>query len=272
MKSQLHEVVGADEIVVSNGNGNGNGSNGGALATVETATTLERMAFAEGSQRPSEELLERYESILDAYAKKVQDRIELNVKKAIALAKQGPQAGIELAEPINVGPPLYKWWDVFVVGPIQNITLPPFLPHKIIADNERAFFLAFVVKNPLPMFGGPSALTVMNGRRFNLNAHFCNLTTCSAGPRIRIRSRFNTSVVQPFLLVFNPPTAQQGRPDLYEVNITVDVTEFQQPMAGFATRILDIDTDPDGLPFPLDAAKGPHVHDEQPMRFLVYRP
>ena len=193
------------------------------------------------------------------------------VKKALAIKEQGQQISTELGEPFSGA--AYKWWDIFLVGPIQNITVPPFLPHKIIADNELAFFIAFVVKNPLPTPGpGPSANILMNGRRFNLRAHFCNLSTCSAGPNILIRSRFNTSPVQPFLLVFRPPAAQDGRPDLYEINLTADVTEFQQPMAAFATRMFDIDSDPDGLPFFLDAAKGPHVHDEQPLRFLVYRP
>ncbi len=258
--TKLQEV---EELVVRHA------GNGDALPKIE-APSLERVVFAEGLQRPPQELIERYESILDAYTARVKDRIDMEVRKAVAISEQG-MTGIELAEPFTGRG--YKWWDIFAIGPIQNITLPPFLPHKIIADNELAFFLVFVVKNPLPTpGGGPSALILMNGRRFNLRAHTCNVTACSPGPNLLIRTAFNTAVVQPFLFVFRPPAAQQGRPDLYEINFTADVTEFQQPMAGFATRILDIDNDPDGLPFFLDARKRPHVHDEEPMRFLVYRP
>jgi hypothetical protein len=268
MKTQLHEVVGADEIVVSNGNGNG--VNGGALTKVEAVTTLERVAFAEGVQRPPQELLERYEAILDSYAKKLQDRIELNVKKAQAIAEQGASANIEIGEPIS-GP--YKWWDIFVIGPIQNINCPPFLPHKIVAAGELVHFLAFVVKNPLPTcYCGPSALDLMCGRKFCLNAELVNLTNVTNGPDLHIQSEFNSNVVQAFLFTFKLK-APECYPNLYEINVTADAVDKKcpQPFAAFATRILDIDYDPNGLPFPLDAAKWPHVHDEQPMRFLVYK-
>jgi len=270
MRNQLHEVVGDDEIIVTNGNG----ANGSALTHVETETSVERVGFAEGLQRPSKELLERYESILDAYTAKVKDHIDQNVKKTLALAEQGPQAGIELGEPIF--PRNYKWWDIFVVGPIQNITCPPFLPHKIVAAGELVHFLAFVVKNPLPLRCGrdcgPSALDLMCGRKFCLNAELVNLTNVTNGPDIHIQSEFTTDVVQAFLLTFKL-RAPECYPNLYEINVTADAVDKKcpQPFAAFATRFLDIDNDPDGLPFPLDAAIGPHVHNELPMRFMVYK-
>jgi len=263
MKTQLHEPVGVDEIVVTNGNGNG-----GALTHVETAPALERLGFASGLQRPSKELLERYESILEAYTAKVKDQIDQNLKRA----EQG--ANPELGEPIF--PSYYKWWDVFVVGPIQNITCPPFLPHKIVAAGELVYFLAFVVKNPQPIRCGrdcgPSALDLMCGRKFCLNAELVNLTDVTNGPDIHIESEFTSDVVQAFLLTFRLK-APECYPNLYEINVTADAVDRKcpQPFAAFATRFFDIDNDPNGLPFPLDAWKPPHIHDEQPMRFLVYR-
>jgi hypothetical protein len=81
--------------------------------------------------------LERYESIGDAYTAKARERVEQNVGKAIAYAEQDASTNLELGEPISSW---YKWWGIFAVGPIQNITYPPFLPHKIIAGGELAFF------------------------------------------------------------------------------------------------------------------------------------
>jgi hypothetical protein len=252
-----------EELVVKNG---GNGGNGDVLPKVETSK-VERVAFAKGMKRLPVELVERYETILDAYAAKLKDRIDLNIKKATQMAEQG--TGIEIAEPFSGV--FYKWWDLFLVGPFQIITAPPFLPHKVIAAGEPAFFLAFVVKNPLPTPGpGPSALTILNGRPFNLNAEMVNLTTVTDGPDIPIANAFNGAVVQPFLLVFIAPVPAQGKPDLYEINVTLDVNDpFLQPIAGFATTIVDVDTDPG---FPTFPASGPHLHVEQPMRFLVYNP
>lgn len=242
-----------------------NGDN--SLTTAETPV-LERVAFAEGMSLPPLELLERYEAILDAYTARLEKRIEMNAQKAIELRKHGAQAGLELGEPYSG--PIYKWQDLFVVGPIQNITMPPFLPHKIIAAGEPAFFFAFVVKNPLPTPGnGPSALTVMNGRPFNLNAEIVNLTRLGNGPDIKITSAFNRDVVQAFLLAIKARMPQQGKPDLYEINVTLDVTDgFLQPIASFATSIMDIDCDPG---FPIGPAYGSHLHVEQPLRFLVYK-
>lgn len=266
-----------EEMIIS-GNGNESGNGGDAnMAGAENAT-YKRLAVARGTQVPNKELLERYDSLLEAYAGKLENVIQHQARKASTGVTGDAGAGIELGEVISGGgygpyyKGYYKWWDVFVVGPIQNISHPPFLPHKIISGGEYAFFFVFVVKNPLPTpGGGPSALTLLQCRKFQLNAELMNLTNVTNGPDIQINSEFNGRVVQPYLMVFRAPYPKDGKPDLYEINVTADVTDCPQPFAAFATRILDIDRDPDGLPFPLDARKGPHVHDEQPMRFLVYR-
>lgn len=254
-------AVGVDEIVIESG---GDGSR-----ILAAKPKLKRVAFAKGMHSPNAELVERYESILDAYTAKLKDRIDLNIKKAIELREKGPQPGLEIAEPYSG--PLYKWWDLFVIGPIQNITTPPYLPHKIIAAGEPAFFLVFVVKNPLPSPGpGPSALTLMNGRPFDINAEMVNLTLVADGPDINMPGVFNGAMIQPYLLVFNAPAPAQGKPHLYEVNITLDVNDpFSQPIAGFATTFLDIDVDPG---FPVGPPHGWQVKVEQPVRFLAYLP
>jgi hypothetical protein len=237
--------------------------NGAHVAEIAAAPRSSRVAFAAGMQRPPLELVERYESILETYAGKLKERIEQNLKKS-----GGASAHTGSAEPFSGAS--YKWWDVFVTGPFQNIAAPPFLPHKIVAAGEAAFFLAFVVKNPRPTPGpGPSALMLMNGRPFNLRAEMMNLSNVTDGPDIVVASAFNTEVVQAFLLLFAAPAPPQGKPDLYEVNVTVDVTDaFLQPMAAFATRLRDADCDPG---FPNDCA-GTHGCVEPSVRFLCYKP
>lgn len=261
MANQTKEAVASETIVIKNG---GNGNNGDT--SIMESPNLQRVAYAGGIQIPPAELVERYESILDAYTARLQDRIDMNVSRATEMA-QGVQT--ELAEPFSGV--AYKWWDLFLIGPFQFFGggAGPFLPHKIIRSGELAFFLAFVVKNPLPTPGpGPSALTILNGRPFNLNLDTVNLTTVAPGPNIAIPNAFNGNVVQPFLFIFVAPPAAQGRPSLLEVNLTLDVTDnFLQPIAGFATTIIDVDSDPG---FPVGPPSAPHLHVEQPLRFLVY--
>jgi len=273
MKTQLQDAIDADEIIVSNGNG-GNG-NGGTLTRVEAGKKNIRVAYAKGLKRAPAELVERYESMLDERAARLKERIKANVEKALELATKKYRT----AEPVHDFNPSYKWWDVFVEGPIQDLNLPAFRPHKIIRSNETALFNVYVVKNPNPMYGGPSALTVLCGRPFRLRAITCNLSTCGCGPSVSVDSAFDFDTVQSFGLVLQFPAAPQGEPDLYEVNVTLDVTDaFQQPDAGFATRLSDIDDDPSmntQFTFPntqilADIAQPPHVHEELPMRFLVY--
>jgi len=239
------------------------------LAGVASTSRLHCVAFAEGMQRPPLELAERYERILETYAAKLREHLTQNMRKMSAQAGQEANSKPQIAEPYSGA--LYKWWDVFVMGPFQNIMAPPFLPHKVIAAGEPAFFLAYVVKNPLPTPGnGPSALMLMNGRPFNLRAEMVNLSNVTDGPDIFVQSAFTTELVQAFLLVFAAPTPPQGKPDLYEANVTVDVTDaFLQPMAAFATRWLDVDCDPG---FPIGPSSATRACVEQLMRFLCYKP
>ncbi|MGH7492582.1 MAG: hypothetical protein ACREOO_09315 [bacterium] len=260
MSSQVEPRIQLAEVVANGGH---------EVAGVAASSRLQRVAFSDGMQRPPLELVERYEKVLDIYAAKLLDRVNLNMKNSGAVIAQELGHQPKLGEPLSG--PFYKWWDVFVVGPFQNITRPPFLPQKVVAAGEPAFFLVFVVKNPLPTPGsGPSALMLMNGRPFNLRAEMVNLSDVSDGPDIVLCSAFNTDMVQAFLLVFAAPVPPQGKPDMYEVNVTVDVTDaFLQPTAAFATRLLDIDNDPG---FPVGCSSGTRTCVEQPMRFLCYKP
>lgn len=252
----------AEEIIVTNG------GSSSAQALVQTETTkLERIVFAEDVQKPSAELIERYEGILDAYTAKLQERLEHNVQKAMEQGVQVEDAGLEIGEPIGGA---YKWWDIYAIGPIQGFGVPPFRPNKIIAGREAAFFLVYVVTNPM-LIGGvnPSATTLMAGRPYTLRLESINLTNVAPGPSVAVRSVFPGTPVQAFLLGFRAPNPLQGRPEVLDFSITADVTDnWRQPMAAFATNVLDVDFDPG---FPIGRSSFLHLHNEQPLRCLCYR-
>jgi hypothetical protein len=261
-----------EEIVVTNG---GNGSRSSIKA--ETAKS-ERVGYARGIQKLPEELVERYLAKMDAYVDSLVDRTNQYVNKALEKAKKGPsEIELELGEPISPVFPPYPWWNLMVVGPFQGLGSPPegpFLPNKIIQYSAYPAFLWTILwRNPAPIdwvFGNPSAAQVMNGRDFSLWAEMINLTNVSNGPDIHIAGSFSVGgFIDARLLFFHPPQPQQGKPDLYEVNVTLDVTEDSQPMAGFATWVYDLDVEPLFLTRP---AIWPHWHYERPMRFLVYNP
>ncbi|NIV91671.1 hypothetical protein GWN42_02425 [candidate division KSB1 bacterium] len=271
MANQTKEAAGAEDLVIKTGNG-ANAGNGGQVAAEETKQLVERVAFAEGQQRPPMELLERYESLLDVYAAKFKERMDLNIKQAAFASDDGSGVSKEFAEVITQNPVVgfYKWWDLFVFGPIQFIP-PAARPNKILASGEPVFFITFVVTNPLFIDGlnPPTAQTVMAGRTYNLRLETVNLTNVAPGPTAVINSAFpGVTPVQVFLLGFATPLVAEGRPELLEVNVTADVTNPLQPDAAFATSILDIDIDPG---FPVGPPSGPHLHVEQPLRCLCYR-
>lgn len=252
-------------IAESNGGGNGN------EVTVQHVKTagLERVVLAQGVKQPSKEKLERYLGILDSYAVQLQERIETDIQKADQELRQSQKRGVkaEMGEPYSTA---YKWWDIFALGPIQGLSLPPYGPHKIFAGGEPTIFFVFVVTNPMPLMAGPSATTVMAGKPYKLRLTTMNVTSVNAGPSLEIDSVFPGTPVQGFLFIMNQPTPAQGRPEIVEFNVTADVSSgFSQPMAAFATNIIDVDFDPG---FPAGVAQGPHIHVEQPMRCLCYNP
>jgi hypothetical protein len=263
MYNKTQETIGTEELVIRSGNGND--------AAVLTGEKQSRIYLAEGVKLASAEILERYESILDGYSKKVNDRIELNLNAALALAdKTQDDKSPKMGTPSTTG---YKMWDVFAVGPVQ-FGVPPFRPNKIVAAGDVVWFFVSVVTNPLPIPGGggflPSATQLVAGRPYRLRLQSLNLTNVTAGPAIAINSIFPGVPSQTFLLGLSFRTPLQGRPELYEVNVTADVTDnTQQPMAAFATHMFDLDVDP-GFPNPVPPQNA-HMHVEQPMRILSYR-
>lgn len=263
MYNKTYDAAGVEELVIKNGNGNGE------VYSEPDTQLIGRVALAEGMKQLSPELLERYESVLDAYATKIKQNMDRNAKKAQESAKSDLQTEAGEVHTVNPFGP-YKWWDLFLIGPFQSIPSVA-RPNKIIAGNETVSFIAAVATNPLPIdgFNPPSAQVVMAGRRYRFRLETFNLTNGTVGPLVSITSAFpGSSSLQVFGLSMIVPTPLQGRPELFEVNLTADVLDAFQPMAAFATTILDVDRDPG---FPIGSPSAPHLKIEQPLRCLCYR-
>ena len=230
-----------------------------------------RVGFARGVNGINNELIESHLAEMDAFVASLKDRTEQYVKRAMEKAKTGPSSvELEIGGPIGQVYPLYPWWNLLIVGPFQTTGGVQLLPRKILRPGTSLIW-ALLWRNPAPIdwvAGNPSAAEIMNGRDFSLWAEMINLTNVTDGPDIQIVGSFSVgNYLDAYALYFNPPTPVQGKPDLYEVNVTLDITEDSQPMAGFATWVFDLDTEPGFLGLPTVPA---HWHYEKPMRFLVY--
>lgn len=203
------------------------------------------------------------------------------VKKAMQLHKQGPppaELSPEIAQPITGRWPFYPWWNIFLVGPIQVLGpahAGPFRPSKIISYENDAYMLAFVWRNPVGVnwdSTAPSACQLLNGRKFQINFEVVNLTSVSEGPDLeKIEDAFPNApdCIQLYARkIENFPKPDQGKPHLYNLYATIDITEAEQPMAGFATWIYDPDIEPRWWFFP---TVYPQYQYDQPAQFMVFQ-
>jgi hypothetical protein len=233
-----------------------------------------------GSDQPPAEIQEK--------AQLVEEQIKARIEENKAKVKAAAAKGVELAAagPILVGG--YQYWDVLTLGPYQFFGDPPYRPNKIIAWNEWAFFFAGIWINPLNSPGGGlSGTTVFGARSYNAYFESINLTNVADGPDLHIAGTFPSPAPDFTLLWWPiPPNSLPNpgaRPNLYEVNFTIDVVELGQPMAAFNTWHYDPDREP-GFPtnepwwfqwffgsVPDVPVVQPQLQHDNPARFLVYQ-
>jgi len=262
------------KIASINGDQQGNGNQTATLQKVKESHII----FADNVAKPNQELLERYESHLQALTAKFKERIELNAAKYNELrANKSETTHVEVRA--ETGEVItwnlwgrYKWWDIYAAGPYQNMP-PAGMPAKIIASGELVYFYIYVVTNPLFIDGivPPSAMEDMAGRQYNLRLETLNLTTGVPGPVVQPPFPWTfpgAFPVQGYIYGFVAPPVAQGRPELLEVNITADVLDPFLRLAAFASQIWDPTSDPG---FPGGVATFPHLKIEQPLRCLCYR-
>lgn len=279
MAAQVKEKVGYQEEVAVKA----------AVGTVREAAEAAAEAYA------TDEIEKHAQAIMEAWAAKMKSLTRQYTKRARELARG---KGSRLAGPITQTSPQYPWWNVLIAGPYQPEPASggPYMPHKIFTASEEAFMIGGVWLNPEPINWsppGPSAADLMAGYDLTIRFETINLTSVAAGPNlgpIEMKPIFDWPDGDPDFKTFRvdlgpgifsePP---QGRPHLYELNVTADITgPAPQAMAGFATWVFDPDEEPSIWPLPTWPSDFPpiewflwwwpqHWQFERPARFLVYK-
>src|SRR5262249_46998377 len=153
------------------------------------------------------------------------------------------------------------------------------------------FMLVAFWRNPAPLPGGPnpSAAQIMAPYTCQLRLETINLSAVANGPDfIPFSFVFGPSNVHILIVPISPsppaaspfPAPVQGNPALYEMNAVADIIgpgPGLPPFAGFATTILDPDTEfPFLFPFipgigPVFVPGiGPHLYRDSGARFQIY--
>lgn len=239
---------------------------------VRTETVAEAASVAAEMYAP-EEMEEHAQVMIDAWHARLEEKNKLYARRVRELSREQP----EIAEPISYYG-LYPWWNLLLAGPFQFFRPNgPFRPHKIIKHGEPAYFLAALWRNPLGInydWTSPSACTVMTGWTFSLCLQTMNLSNVTDGPDFPnagpLTGNFSPYCIDIFYIPIRFPVRPvQGKPDLYETNMTVDITApyGAVPFAGYSTWIYDPDYEPPFLGIP---GVPPRLQHDIPARFMVY--
>ncbi|MEZ4658903.1 MAG: hypothetical protein R2911_15160 [Caldilineaceae bacterium] len=262
------------------------------LVVSSSGGTVREAAIAAAKQCGEDQIDEQASMIAEAWGEKVEKltaEYEAEMQEeGVAEAVAGPTTRVRGHRP-------YMWWNIVVAGPFQRARRNgPFLPAKIFQNSEPAFIVGGIWMNRNPINWaptGPSAASIMAAFNMRIRFETMNLTTVTDGPdpapvdmnpihAAPGRSYFKTFYRQIGRGHF--PAPPNGHPNLYELNVTADITETApQEFAGFSTWVYDPDLEPPfyappfgrfGLRVP--GGRRPAVHPgwqyDVPMRFMVY--
>lgn len=223
--------------------------------------------------------------ITDAWVSQLKEQTRVYTRQIMMQAAQIPQAGEGPETAFWSGPAAtpYSWFDLLMAGPFQLIAgTGAFQPHKVIQVNDWAFLLGALWRNPAPINNipsNPSAAALTAAYSFSVCFEGVNLTNVTNGPdflpSIPLPTPIGGGPVNGFFALIPPatfPAPLEGKPDLYEINLTADVTgpgavTAALPFSGFATWMLDPDLEP---PFLSRTGQPAHWHYDTPIRFLVH--
>jgi hypothetical protein len=249
--------------------------------------TVRAAAAAAAEVYAREEMEKHAQATLDAWVAILKEQTRLYTRKMMAQAAKRPEvmaAGGEGPEAAFwSGNAPYPWFDLYFSGPYQwSPSANVYMPQKVIQVNDWAYLLGTLWRNPAPInfiSGNPSAADMLSALNFSVWFELVNLTTVADGPDFLpyrpLPIPIGGGFVNGFFAWIPPgtfPTPPEGKPHLYEVNLTVDATgpgpvPAALPFSGFATWIFDPDSQPAFYDIP---AQGPHWHYDVPARFLVH--
>lgn len=221
---------------------------------------------------------EKIQQQADSYLTKYKYLTQSYVKKCMELKRSGAPLSEVIPQPSQSWP-LYPWWNLFLIGPIQYpdlLNAESLLPSKVINFGNSIYMICIIWRNPAPIDwspGSPSACQIMSNRNYRINFHTINIINMVKGPDPNsITGMFPnaTNFIEAYCVeIRDIPKPQQGKPDLYNLYATIDISDIVHSMRGFTTWILDPDNEPIWLYFP---DKLINSYYEQPAQFILYMP
>jgi hypothetical protein len=183
----------------------------------------------------------------EAWMEKLNQQAKAYKKQIKAIAQEAGMEATDIETPAG-----YTWWNLLLAGPFQVPAVGgPFQASKVIRGGDPAFMLAVIRRNPDPIPGTLiSASTLMSPLDYSLTLQTINLTSVTSGPVFGpINATFGGGIfgfLNFHIITMNFTTPPEGRPDLYEANMVVDISGPVpgMPFAGFNTWILDPDAEP----------------------------
>lgn len=264
MTGENHDISNRSEKFRSNSNSFGS-----------TLRVDSRIAYANDCPEPSQDLVEQQLTHLNSCKTCLDRRTEKYVTKSLEIVGKKLTNGASHCRDLEETVPLhYPWWLVFIAGPfqrIENTFHAHCFPQKSI-EAGLAFFWCFLWRNPAPVdwvCGLPSAAELMKDKSYQVCVETLNFSQISKGPAIEFNSNFtNGNCMEANLLVLNFSPPVQRRREIYQMNVTAEMTEVGLPLIAFASSINDLSSEPSFL-FEPENSTGLLFH-ETPLNFLVY--
>lgn len=234
-----------------------------------------RIAIATGCPEPSVQLVEHHLTSLNGCKDFLTGKTGAYVKKSLEIVAQGHEnhksPGTDGVEKLPVP---YPWWLLFIAGPFQRLEHSfheHCFPQKSI-QSGWAFFWCFLWRNPAPVDwvnGLPSAAELMSGKSYHICVETLNFSQVAKGPEIDLNSKFCLDdCMEAMLFVFNFSPPAQRRREIYQMNVTAEMTEAELPLIAFANSINDLSLEPSFLFEPENSTR--LLFHETPLNFLVY--
>ena len=218
------------------------------------------------------------QSIIDQWKPMLEDQSAKYTQEATEMANQPAGQGLGKITTVTVP---YPWFDVLLIGPFQG---PAKQPSRIIEAGDPAFLVGAIWRNPAPinwappMSGTPSAAVMMAPLDFRLRVETVNLTDVMDGPDF---GPFNFAPIDAvpnptfFVIPLTFPAPPQGKPTLYDMYLTADVSGpvGGMPFAGWATWVFDPNYAPPtwAPPGPGLPPVAPGLRYDRPVRVEVYK-
>lgn len=165
----------------------------------------------------------------------------------------------------------FPMWDCETYGPyrydpdLEPPTPPTYMPNKVIAGGDTVWMVGLIWINTNE-FHGLRVTDIFADRSYLARFETLNRTLVEPGPHYDLTGTFPAADAFPvdniFTVKWETTFSDPGdTPNLYECDLTIDLTLSGLEYAAFSTWNLDPDT---------ERFMGPHWQFERPAKFMVY--